>query len=100
MEYCVLLTPLKKCRRPRRSEHFLTLPGEVGSANHHQMNQFLFLDATIQKLGIRKPRSTIPRTFVERETESVICVAIHQFIHLYRGVPHPNQSDILSNCTR
>src|SRR5258706_3069513 len=98
MEYCVLLAPLKKCRWPRRSEHFLTLPGEVGSADHYQMDQFLLLDAAIEKLGIGKPRSKIPRTFIEREAESVICVAIDQFIHLNCGLLHPDQSDILCNC--
>src|SRR5258706_5992491 len=62
------------------------------------MDEFLFFDAAIQKLGVGKPRPKIPWTFVEREAESMIGVTIDQFIHLYGSVPHPDKRDILRHC--
>src|SRR5882724_6007971 len=99
MQYCVLLAPLEKRRRPRRLEQFLTLPRDVCPTDHNQVYQFFSSDATVQELGIGEPRPKIPWTLVERKTKPMIRVTVNQFIHLDRHVSHANQIAILPNCS-
>src|SRR5882672_9577992 len=99
MQYCILLAPLEKRRRPRRLKQFLTLPRDVCPAHQNQVYQLFTFDAAVHELGIGEPRPKIPWTFVEGETKSMIGVTVDQFIYLDRHVSHADQIAILPDCS-